>query len=51
MLEVFRRELPALTGAPIEVVACKAKPIVSRRALREMSFRIMYEVRIHVGGG
>ena len=51
MLAVFRRELPALAGAPIEVTDCRAKATRSRKAIRAGRVEVVYTVGIAVDGG
>lgn len=51
MLPIFRRELPAWTNAPIQVLGCKARAGKARSALQQRRLRVTYRVVVEFVGG
>ena len=51
MLAVFRRELPALADAEIQVTDCRARTSRSRKSIRHGRLEVVYKVGIEVDGG
>jgi hypothetical protein len=51
MVEVFRRELPRRSAAPIRVTGCRPKAVKSRSALRENKLRIIYTLKLETSDG
>jgi hypothetical protein len=50
MLELFQRELPALTATSIRVTACKARAGKARSALAKRKLKVMYRVMVESNG-
>jgi hypothetical protein len=46
MLQVFRQQLPALSSVPIQVLACRARGVKSRAALKQNKVKITYRLTI-----
>jgi hypothetical protein len=51
MLELFQRELPALTATSIRVTACKARAGKARSALARRKLKVTYRVMIESNAG
>jgi hypothetical protein len=54
MLEVFRRELPALSDEPVRILSCDIKPaktVRSRKAIRDRRSAFVYRLEIEGSSG
>jgi hypothetical protein len=51
MLELFQRELPALSDAPLRVSACTASAKKTRTALKKGKTLVLYRVRVETADG